>query len=167
MPQICSLKHWTSEMLKDTCIWYWGGTCWADAVGPGHNCTLSGCFRKENYEAKKGWHQWSLSPTSTIVTELNVHHHNDNIMNFLIMQTTWLITYSGQSRCHWTHHLSAEPSPDNRRRKRKNVLMIKQVQNLTAKKYNQKPRTKLTIKHNMISCWAMPWFVVSRGIYVG
>lgn len=53
MPQICSLKHWTIEMLKDTCIWYWGGTCWADAVGPGHNCTLSGCFRKENYEAKK------------------------------------------------------------------------------------------------------------------
>lgn len=127
MPHICSPKHWNSEMLKGTCIWYWGGTCWANAVGSGHNCTLFGCFRKENYEAKKGWHKWSLSLTNRIVTELNVHHHKDNIMKFLKKnkkktQTTWLNTYSGQSRCHWKHHLSAEPSPGSRRGKKKNLV---------------------------------------------
>lgn len=78
-------------------------------------------FQQRKLWSKKGWHQWSLSLTDRIVTELNVHHHKDNIINFLKKQTTWLNTYWGQSRCRWTHHLSAEPSPDNRRGKSKNV----------------------------------------------
>lgn len=125
-------------------------------------------FQQRKLWNKKGWHQWSLSLTDRIVTELNVHHHKDNMINFLKKQTTWLNTYWGQSRCRWTHHLSAEPSPDNRRgEKQKCVLMMEQVQNPTAKKYNQKPRTKLSIKHNMISRWALPWFVLSCAGYVG
>lgn len=41
-----------SEILKDTCIWYRWCTCWADAVGSGHNCPLFGCFSKETYKTK-------------------------------------------------------------------------------------------------------------------
>lgn len=55
-----------------------------------------------------------------------------------------------------------------KREKEKSGLMMEQVQNPTAKKkYNQNPRTQLTIKHNMISRWALPWFVLSCALYVG
>lgn len=33
---------------NDTCIWYWRGTCWANAVGSGHHASLSGTFSKES-----------------------------------------------------------------------------------------------------------------------
>lgn len=140
MPHICSPKHWNSEMLKGTCIWYWGGTCWADAVGSGHNCSLFGCFRKENYEAKKGWHKWSLSLTNRIVTELNVHHHKDNIMKLFKIKkkadnmAEYLLgskplSLNAPSVC-WAI------TRQQKREKEKSGLMMEQVQNPTAKPKN-------------------------------
>lgn len=37
----------------NTCIWYWRGTCRSNAVGPGHNCTLSGSLSKETYKVRQ------------------------------------------------------------------------------------------------------------------
>lgn len=49
----CSAAPIWIKVQQFTCIWYWGGTCGANAVGPGHNRTFAHSFGKETYRARK------------------------------------------------------------------------------------------------------------------
>lgn len=146
-------RQWImSEMLRDTCIWYRGCTRGADAVGSGHNCSPFGCFSKETCEARR-------LMSDTTVARLNLHQRKTKIMKFLGEKwRKWLNTYWGQSRRHWTHHRSAEPSPDHSPGKwEKNVLLMEQVQNPWAKNTTKDPELGRLV-NTRVSYWALAWF---------
>lgn len=131
LKSVTRLKLNLSQPQQPTCVWYWRSTCGADAIGPGHDGSLSGSFSKETYSEKER-ETWNMFHCENRTTVHQIRHTNQtntrppshrlNIKQHDKQRDmNWLHTHYGRSHCRWKHRLSAVPSPDNRGWKKEKI----------------------------------------------